>query len=131
MPASDRPGPVFRLARCLLVVLALLTALVWLVTTQGLYVWFNVGAEDRIRIEYGRVVWRHVEGGTVRTTAGVDGGAKRALWTFERSGGATRSTTRIPLWMPFALFAGGALGMTLARRARARRAPQPEATAGP
>lgn len=113
-----RAGPLFRWTRRFLLVAAGLAFVSWLLTTTGLYFWFSVGAENRFRFEYGRVVWRHVDGGTASSSTGADGGARKALWSFERSDHGSRQTTRIPLWMPFLLFVGGAIGMTLVRRAR-------------
>ena len=119
MAACDpHGGALFRWTRRLLILLAGLALVSWLVTTSGLYFWFNIGAEDRFRFEYGRIVWRHVDGGTTKTYAGVDGGASKALWSFERIDYGSRQITHIPLWMPFLLFAGAALGLTLARRVR-------------
>jgi len=112
----QQAGPLFRWTRRLLILLAGLTLLSWVLTTTGLYFWFNVGAENRLRFEYGRIVWRHVDGGTTRTSAGVDGGASKALWSYESADHGSRQITCVPLWMPFLIFAGGALGMTIVRR---------------
>lgn len=111
--------------------MAALTLLAWLLTTTGTYFWFNIGSEDRFRFEYGRIVWRHVDGGTARTTGGVDGGARRALWTFEYADHGHQQITRIPLWMPLLLFTGTAVTMTIARhRRRAWRCWCPEHESG-
>ncbi len=117
-PCAERPGLLFRWSRRLLVGLALLTLVIWSVTTNGLYFWFNIGSENRLRFEYGRVVWRHVEGGTARSYAGVDGGASLALWSFEHHAADGRFIHRIPLWAPFAGLVGAALCMTCLRRWR-------------
>lgn len=114
------PGLAFRWTRRVLLLIAALIFLSWLITITGLYFWFNVGPEDRFRFEYGRIVWRHVDGGTAHTYAGVDGGASRAHWTFKSARYDTHRITTIPLWMPFLFFVGTTLGMTLARRIRSR-----------
>ena len=119
--SRQRAGPLFRWTRRLLILLAGLTLFTWVITTTGLYFWFNVGAENRLRFEYGRIVWRHVDGGTARSSAGVDGGANKALWSYERADYGSHQITRIPLWMPFLLFVGGAFALTHVRRIRARR----------
>lgn len=103
--------------------MAVLMAASFFLTTNGLYFWFNLGEENRLRFEYGRIVWRHVDGGTARTTAGVDGGASRVDHDYERKViDPSRSITRIPLWIPFLAFVGGAVAMTFVRRSRHRRA---------
>ena len=64
--------------------------------------------------------WRHVEGGTARTYAGLDGGASKAEWALETRGSAGRRLTKIPLWVPFSALVGLMGGMTLVRRWRLR-----------
>ena len=116
----ERPGPAFRWSRSALGLLALCTAVIWLITTNGLYFWFNVGSENRLRFEYGRLNWRHVDGGTSRTYAGLDAGASKAEWAFESRAGEGRRMTKIPLWAPFLILAGLVVGMTYGRRWRLR-----------
>ena len=117
MATDDRrPGFVFRWTRRLLILLAVVVLAAWVVSVSGLYFWFNVTPEDRVRVEYGRAVWRHVPGGTARSDAGVDGGASRIEWGYERrSGDSGRHKTRIPLWMPFFALLFLVLGMTFWR----------------
>ena len=111
-----RPGFFFRWTRRLLVALGVLTVLVFGITSSGLYGWFNVTPEDRVRIEYGNIWWRHVQGGTARQDTGVDAGASKIRWRFERKHlGDGRTWTYIPLWMPALFFFGTATAMTFWR----------------
>ena len=116
--AAPPPGPVFRWTRRALGLLAGVTALAFIVTTSGLYFWFNLGGEDRCRFEYGRLVWRHHETPSASGSGGLDGGASRVEWGLETSRGGTHRVVKIPLWMPFLLFVGLAVGMTLVQRWR-------------
>lgn len=117
-PERPRAAAPLRWTRRLLGLLAGLTLLAWLVTTSGLYVWFSVGCSNRVRIEYGRIVWSHGDQGSSGSSAGVDGGARRALWHLEhhQHESGARFVTRIPLWLPFLLLASEACAASLLLR---------------
>ena len=119
---TSRPGLAFRWTRWLLVVTAVVIAVSWLATVSGLYYWFSVGERNRVRVEYGRVKWRHEHHSPVRQNPGVDGGAKRSEWKFEFHEYDHHWIARFPLWLPFVVSIGPVIGMTFVGRRRRVRA---------
>lgn len=115
-----RPGLLYRSTRALLWSFVAAFALAYLVTSTGLYFWFNLGSENRLRVEYGRIWWRHVEGGTARQSAGMNGGGSRIELDYEFKERAGRWDARIPLWMPLLLLFSLLILMSVLRRYRYR-----------
>ena len=98
-----KPGWVYRGTQITLGLLLAWTVLSWIVTTNGLYYWFTLTDDDKVRVEYGRIRWTHNEGaGTHGTSAGLGGGGNRIEWSLETSDFGSGFRLRIPLWMPAA-----------------------------